>query len=113
MTTETGTTKVERIGTGMRGKDLRAFCVLARQYNVYILVRHTNEASLAYIGKPGHYPKPATIKAKAADIDPPPYAYRDGAALKTMQHRVAGLVPHPGLQPKVFAGPKMQKALSC
>lgn len=101
------------IGTGMRGKDLRAFCMVARQYGVYILVRHTNDASLEYIGKPGYYPKPATIKAKTADIDPPPYLHRTGAISKTVQHRVAGLVPHPGFQPKVFAGAKIDKALSC
>lgn len=97
------------IGTGMRGKDLRAFCMVARRYGVYILVRHTNDASLQYVGKPGYYPKPATIKAKTADVDPPPFT-RSG---RTVQHRVAGLVPHPGFQPKVFAGAKLEKAQSC
>jgi hypothetical protein len=97
------------IGTGMRGKDLRVFCMMAQKYGVYLLVRHTNEASLGYIGRPGYYPKPATIKAKTADIDPPPA----GVAGKTVQHHVAGLVPHPGFQPKVFAGAKMGKALDC
>jgi hypothetical protein len=101
------------IGTGMRGKDLRVFCMVARQYGVYILVRHTNDASLGYIGKPGYYPKPATIKAKTADVDPPPYRHGAGAGSQTVQHRIAGLVPHPGFQPKVFAGAKMDKAFSC
>jgi hypothetical protein len=98
------------MGTGMRGKDVRVFCMVARQYNVYILVRHTNEASLRYIGKPGYYPKPATIKAKTADIDPPPFHQGNG---RMVQHHIAGLVPHPGFQPKVFAGAKMDKALGC
>lgn len=101
------------MGTGMRGKDLRAFCMVARQYGVYILVRHTNEASLGYIGKPGYYPKPATIKAKTADIDPPPFHLGAGGTGKTVQHHISGLVPHPGFQPKVFTGAKMDKALGC
>jgi hypothetical protein len=101
------------LGTGMRGKDLRVFCMVARKYNVYILVRHTNEASLRYVGMNGYYPKPATIKAKTADQDPPAFSYKVGGVSRTVQHRVAGLVPHPGFQPKVFAGAKMDKALSC
>ncbi len=101
------------IGTGMRGKDVRAFCRVARQYNIFILVRHTNEASLGYIGRTGYYPKPATIKAKTADVDPPPMQLNRSGMPKTVQHRVAGLVPHPGFQPKVFAGAKMAKALDC
>ncbi len=101
------------IGLGMRGKDLRIFCMIARQYNVYILVRHTNEASLEYSGNPGYYPKPATIKAKTADIDPPPFLYTSGGQRHTAQHKIAGLVPHPGFQPKVFVGEKLSKAMSC
>lgn len=97
------------LGTGMRGKDLRAFCMVARQYGVYILVRHTNDASLGYIGKPGYYPKPATIKAKTADVDPPLVIIDN----KTISYRIAGLVPHPGFQPRVFSGAKMEKALAC
>jgi hypothetical protein len=97
------------LGTGMRGKDLRAFCMVARQYGVYILVRHTNDASLGYIGKPGYYPKPATIKAKTADVDPPLVIIDN----RTISYRIAGLVPHPGFQPRVFSGAKMEKALAC
>ncbi|MBK8529909.1 MAG: hypothetical protein IPL57_23430 [Rubrivivax sp.] len=100
-------------GLGMRGKDVRDFCKVARQYQVYILVRHTNEASLGYIGSAGYYPKPATIKAKTADVDPPAFTFNSGGAARTVQHRVAGLVPHPGFQPKVFAGAKMNKAMDC
>ena len=100
-------------GTGMRGKDLRAFCRVARQFNVYILVRHTNEASLGYVGRSGYYPKPATIKAKTADVDPPPMQLTAGGTARMVQHQIAGLVPHPGFQPKVFAGAKMAKALDC
>ena len=98
---------------GMRAKDLRVFCMIARKYNVYLLVRHTNEASLDYIGKPGYYPKPASIKAKTADTDPPPFELGPGGRQKTIQHRIAGLVPHPDFQPKVFLGAKLAKARSC
>lgn len=101
------------LGTGMRAKDLRVFCMVARKYDVYLLVRHTNEASLGYVGKPGYYPKPATIKAKTADVDPPPYSYEANGRRFTVQHRIAGLVPHPSFQPRVFAGAKLAKAESC
>jgi hypothetical protein len=60
------------IGIGMRGKDLRSFMQVARQYKVIILVRHTNADSLRYVGKEGFYPKPAAVKAKTADQSPPP-----------------------------------------
>ncbi len=99
--------------TGMRAKDLRVFCMIAQKYNVYLLVRHTNEASLDYIGQPGYYPKPASIKAKTADTDPPPFQFRSGGRPRTVQHKIAGLVPHPDFQPKVFRGEKLAKAKSC
>lgn len=98
---------------GMRARDLRVFCMIAGKYNVYLLVRHTNEASLRYIGQPGYYPKPASIKAKTADTDPPPCQYGTGGQRKTVQHRIAGLVPHPDFQPKVFLGEKLAKARNC
>ena len=56
---------------GMRGRDLRSFMQVARQFNVTILVRHTNDDSLKYIGEHGFYPKPAAVKAKTADVNPP------------------------------------------
>jgi hypothetical protein len=99
--------------TGMRAKDLRIFCMIARKYNVYLLIRHTNEASLQYVGKPGYYPKPASIKAKTADIDPPPFQFKSGGHARTVQHKIAGLVPHPDFQPDVFMGAKLAKARHC
>ena len=90
-------------GTGMRAKDLRAFCMVARQYNVYILVRHTNDASLGYIGQPGYYPKPATIKAKTADVDPPPLSYKVGGAPRTVQHHTIHIYAKTGLQSRAGA----------
>ncbi len=80
---------------GMRGKDVQVFCMIAQKYNVYILVRQTNEASLNYIGKPGYYPKPAAIKAKTADMDPPPFTYSLDGKPQGANHNIAGLVPHP------------------
>jgi len=40
-------------GIGMRGKDVRSFLQVARQFQVIILVRHTNEISLKYVTKSG------------------------------------------------------------
>jgi hypothetical protein len=97
----------------MRGKDLRSFMQVARQLNVIILVRHTNEDSLKYVGAPGFYPKPAAIKAKTADFDPPvTTALVNGkAALQT--YRVGGLVVHPGFQPACYKPIKLGKAQDC
>jgi hypothetical protein len=95
---------------GMRGKDVRSFCMVAQKYNVYILVRQTNEASLEYVGKPGYYPKPAAIKAKTADNNPPPYTLSVSGPTRNAQHKIAGLVPHPWFQPKVFNSNKLLKA---
>lgn len=93
------------IGIGMRGKDLQKFLMVAREFQVILLVRHTNAASLHYVGQPGYYPKPALIKAKTADLDPPP-AQRTQSA----PYRLAGLVVHPGMQPLAYAPGKLEKA---
>jgi hypothetical protein len=97
-------------GLGMRAKDVRVFCRIAQKYNVYILVRQTNEASLEYIGKPGYYPKPAAIKAKTADIDPGPFSYLHSGQSRSVRHKIAGLVPNPWFQPTVYQGDKLAKA---
>jgi len=101
------------VGLGMRGKDVRVFCMIAQQYNVYILVRQTNPESLEYVGKPGYYPKPAAIKAKTADRDPPPSTHAIDGRIRSIQHKVAGLVVHPWFQPRVFAEKKITKARDC
>ena len=36
------------IGLGMRGKDLQKFLMVARDFQVILLVRHTNADSLTY-----------------------------------------------------------------
>lgn len=97
-------------GLGMRGKDVRVFCMVAQKYNVYILVRQTNAASLSYIGQPGYYPKPAAIKAKTADQDPPPSSSMPGGKGGTAKHQIAGLVADPWFQPAAYQGDKLEKA---
>lgn len=90
---------------GMRAKDVRIFCMVAQKYNIYILVRQTNPASLAYVGQPGYYPKPAAIKAKTADKDP-----SGSVASQAARYKIAGLVPHPWFHPAVYSGDKLSSA---
>jgi hypothetical protein len=97
----------------MRGKDLRSFLMVARRNSVIILVRHTNEDSLKYVGVPGFYPKPAAVKAKTADFNPPPAKALAGGKPITQIHNVAGLVVHPGFQPACYKPSKLPKARDC
>lgn len=101
------------ISVGMRGRDMRAMMIVARDYTVIILVRHTNESSLQYIGRPGFYPKPAIVKAKTADLDPPRGNWTVNGRSITIGHHVAGLVVHPGFQPNCYSSGKAAKALKC
>jgi len=98
---------------GMRGKDLRSVMMVARQYNVIILIRHTNEDSLKYVGRTGYYPKPAAVKAKTADVDPPPDTRLVNGKQEVKRYKIAGLVVHPGFQPKAYLGAKARKAEDC
>lgn len=100
-------------GIGMRAKDLRLFCMTARKYDIYLLVRQSNDASLKYVGRPGYWPKPAAIKAKTADLDPPALSNRAGGGPGSVRHQVAGLVAHPWLQPDAFSGARLEKARAC
>jgi hypothetical protein len=93
------------VGIGMRGKDLQKLMMVARDYNVIILVRHTNAASLKYIGQPGYYPKPAICKGKTADENPKPLT-----RLTLRTYDIAGLVVHPGFHPTCYSAEKLQKA---
>lgn len=56
------------IADAMR-KYRQAFSAAAKWFNVYILVRRTNQMSLQYVGKPGFVPKRLDCKAKTADCD--------------------------------------------
>ncbi len=101
------------VSTGMRGKDLQKFLMVAREFNVILLVRHTNADSLQYVERPGYYPKPAVVKAKTADVNPPPTMELVAGRRTARSYDVAGLVVHPGFQPKCYLGAKTQKAMSC
>ena len=81
----------------MREQDRAAFIDAAASLNLIILVRHTNAASLRFIGKPKHYPKPIDCKAKTAD---------------TSTHPLAGLVVSPTLVPAAFSISRQKKAVA-
>ncbi|KQZ77668.1 hypothetical protein ASD55_07315 [Rhodanobacter sp. Root561] len=98
------------IGIGMRGTDLRKFLMVARDRNVILLVRHTNEDSLRYVCVPGYYPKPALIKAKTADLNPPAVVRSVGGRMVRQEYVIAGLVVHPGMHPGAYKPAKLQKA---
>jgi hypothetical protein len=98
---------------GMRGTDLLTIVQAAKLFNCIILVRHTNSASLEYVGKPLYYPKPAVCKAKTADGDPGPRAITYKGKTVTKQYRVAGLVVHPGFHAGCYAPAKRAKAMDC
>ncbi len=101
------------VRTGMRGKDLQKFLMVAREFKVILLVRHTNADSLQYVDRPGYYPKPAVVKAKTADVNPPPSVILVDGRKATRMHEVAGLVVHPGFQPHSYVGAKVKKAMTC
>ncbi len=101
------------VRTGMRGKDLQKFLIVAREFGVIVLVRHTNADSLRFVEKAGYYPKPAVVKAKTADVNPPPTNVFENGRKMTRLYDVAGLVVHPGFQPKSYVGAKVSKAVAC
>ena len=74
----------------MRPADIKVFRRAAVNFQVYIIVRHTNPESLKYIGMPLYIPKHIDCKAKTADRDF--FSHR-------LQHqlRVGGLVVRPDL----------------
>ena len=78
----------------MRDQDRIAFRQAAQRFGVYVLVRHTNPASLAFIGRAGYYPKPIDCKAKTADGN----------------HALAGLVVDPNRVPQAFSPGRLEKA---
>jgi len=97
------------IGPGMRGTDLQKFLMVARDRKVILLIRHTNQDSLRYIGVPGYYPKPAPVKAKTADFNPPGVMRSVAGRMVRQEYTLAGLVAHPGMHPGVFKPAKQDK----
>jgi hypothetical protein len=91
---------------GMRPQDERVFAEAAKKFQVWLLVRQTNQASWKYIGLPNYFPKPITCKAKTADIDALP-----GAGGQRSRYDTAGLVVDPTVHKNVFSGAKATGAL--
>jgi hypothetical protein len=86
----------------MRMQDVAIFAEAAKFYNVYIGVRRTNPASLAYIDKAGYSAKRLDCKPKTADRN-----FVDG----TRVYKTAGLVVDPYLVgERAFEGGKYQEA---
>lgn len=98
------------MGIGMRGKDLHVLLQVAREFGVIILMRQTNEKSLPYVGRENFYPKPAILKAKTADLNPPRQTRLIGGVKSAPEYRIAGLVVHPGFQPNAYRAAKLPKA---
>lgn len=80
----------------MRPKDKPLFSQVAKNLNAWILVRHTNAASLQYVGMSGYVPKPIHCKAKTADI---------------ATHPLVGLVVDPTTEPQAFSDKRLPEAL--
>lgn len=91
---------------GMRPQDERVFAEAAKEFQVWLVVRQTNQASWKYIGIPNYFPKPITCKAKTADIDGFPAS---GAGRS--RYDTAGLVVDPTVHKNVFSGLKAISAL--
>ena len=93
----------------MRPSHLGVFRSAARLYNVAILVRRTNTASLQHIGQDYASPKRLDCKAKTADFDVPPRGSRLAIAKRG---RIAGLVVDPSIAgERAFTDGKYSKAL--
>ena len=81
----------------MRPQDKSVFLEAAGKFQVWILVRRTNVASLQYIGRAGYTPKRIDCKAKTADLN-------------SKNFQLAGLVVSPIIHPNAFKPSKTQKA---
>ncbi|WP_421982844.1 hypothetical protein [Roseibium sp.] len=78
----------------MKGPHIGVFKTAAKLYNVAILVRRTNTASLQHIGEPYAVPKRLDCKAKTADYNVVPTGARLPEAKRGV---IAGLVVDPNL----------------
>lgn len=95
--------EADYVPTAMRGDHIQAFKEAARHFDVYILVRETNLASLQHIGQGYAVAKPLDCKAKTADFD-----FLDSTGL----NKVAGLVVDPNIiKDSAFKPGKHAKAL--
>ena len=83
----------------MRPQDKTYFLDADKAFNVWILVRRTNRASLDYVGRPGYTPERIDCKAKTAGAN-------------VGMYKLAGLVADPAIHPTAFPGGKLQKPQS-
>jgi hypothetical protein len=83
----------------MRKIDRKVFTEVAREKNVWLLVRFTNSKSLRWAGNDNYIPKPISCKAKTADRD-------------TDARQIAGLVADPNIHGDKFTGKKAHEALA-
>jgi hypothetical protein len=89
------------MGAGIREQDARIFFEAAKEFNVWLVLRQTNRASLKYVGLSTYYPKPITCKVKTADYDP-----LLGSGGQRASYVTAGLVVDPTVHRNVFSGGK-------
>lgn len=89
--------EINQYGDYIRPNHVPLFAAAAKQFQVYVLIRKTNPASLEYMGRPGYTGKRLDCKWKTANRDVGFY-------------RLAGLVASPELQPQAFVGAKLESA---
>lgn len=94
----------------MKSPHIGVFKTAAKLYNVAILVRRTNTASLQHIGEPYAVPKRLDCKAKTADFNVAPAGARLPEAKRGL---IAGLVVDPNLFGEgAYTNGKYAKALA-
>jgi hypothetical protein len=89
------------MGDGIRPRDRGVFAEAAKEFQVWIVMRQTNEASWKYIGLPKYFPKPITCKAKTANLD----SFL-GPSFPRVRYDTAGLVVNPEIHNNVYGGAK-------
>jgi hypothetical protein len=95
------------MSNGIRPQDQKVFAEAAQKFQVWIVLRQTNESSFKYIGLTGYFPKPITCKAKTADTN----AQATGPAMKRAHYETAGLVADPTVHKNLFGAKKAESAL--
>jgi hypothetical protein len=90
----------------IRQQDERIFTEAAKKFQVWLVVRQTNHASLKYIGRSRYFPKPITCKAKTADMD------SRIAGMPLAIYVTSGLVVDPTVHKSVFSGYKVADGLA-
>jgi hypothetical protein len=90
------------IDRGIRPSHVRAFQQVCRDFDLTLLLRATNPASVPYMEHKGYVAKPIDCKAKTADVD---------VALGDQWSECGGLVADPSVVGgNAFGGKKLEKA---